>query len=124
MEHNSCHLAHYTVACKHSLESPAMTLPNEMLSYFGTGFGYAVPYAQYAPAAATPPAGSDLIEEWEFFYGLSQRMRLPLEMDVAYSWTTTSGVEPTRYRFDMHNKPTTDELFDVLCDGGRVCPQQ
>jgi anaerobic selenocysteine-containing dehydrogenase len=119
MAHNSCHHAHYTVACKHSLESPAMTLPNEMLSYFGTGFGYAVPYAQYAPAAAAPPPGSDLIEEWEFFYGIAKRMQIELEMKVAYSWTTTAG-EPARYRFDMQHKPTTDDLFEVLCDGGRV----
>jgi anaerobic selenocysteine-containing dehydrogenase len=116
---NSCHLADYTVACRQSLESPAMTLPNEMLSYFGTGFGYAQPYAQYAPAAAADPEGSDLMEEWEFFYETARRLGVELEMDVAYSWTTTSG-EPARYRFDMQNKPSTDELFEVLCDGGRV----
>lgn len=119
MAHNSCHLADYTIACKHSLESPAITLPNEMLSYFGTGFGYALPYAHYAPAATEPPPGSDLIEEWEFFYEVARRMRLELDMAVAYSWTTTSG-EPARYRFDMNSKPTTDELFEVLCADGRV----
>ena len=117
--HNSCHLADYTIACTHSLESPAMTLPNEMLSYFGTGFGFSVPYAQYAPAAAALPQGSDVVEEWEFFYGIAKRMQIELEIKVAYSWTTTSG-EPARYRFDMQNKPSTDELFEVLCDGGRV----
>jgi anaerobic selenocysteine-containing dehydrogenase len=117
--HNSCHLAHYNIACKHSLESPAITLPNEMLSYFGTGFGYSVPYAQYAPAATAPPPGADVIEEWEFFYEVARRMRLELDMAVAYSWTTTSG-EPARYRFDMTRKPTTDDLFEVLCAEGRV----
>jgi anaerobic selenocysteine-containing dehydrogenase len=117
--HNSCHLADYTIACKHSLESPAMTLPNEMLSYFGTGFGFSVPYAQYAPPAAALPEGADVVEEWEFFYGIAKRMQIALEIKVAYSWTTTSG-EPRRYRFDMENKPDTDELFEALCDGGRV----
>lgn len=117
--HNSCHLADYTIACKHSLESPAMTLPNEMLSYFGTGFGFSVPYAQYAPPAAALPEGADVVEEWEFFYGIAKRMQIALEIKVAYSWTTTSG-EPRRYRFDMENKPNTDELFEALCDGGRV----
>ncbi len=117
--HNSCHLADYTIACKHSLESPAMTLPNEMLSYFGTGFGFSVPYAQYAPPAAVLPEGADVVEEWEFFYGIAKRMQIALEIKVAYSWTTTSG-EPRRYRFDMENKPDTDELFAALCDGGRV----
>ncbi len=119
MAHNSCHLADYTIACRHSLESPAITLPNEMLSYFGTGFGYSVPYAQYAPAACDPPPGADLVEEWEFFYEIARRMRLELEMEVAYSWTTTSG-EPARHRFDMARKPTTDDIYDVLCAGARV----
>ena len=117
--HNSFHLADYTIACKHSLESPAMTLPNEMLSYFGTGFGFSVPYAQYAPPAAALPEGADVVEEWELFYGIAKRMQIALEIKVAYSWTTTSG-EPRRYRFDMENKPNTDELFEALCDGGRV----
>jgi len=119
MANNSCHLADYTIACKHSLESPALTLPNEMLSYFGTGFGYAVPYGQYAPAACDPPTGSDLIEEWEFFYGVAQRMGLPIDFDVAYSWAKTDG-EPTRVSLDMANKPSTDEIFDMLTQEARI----
>ncbi len=46
MVNNSCPLADYVMACRHSLESPALTLPNELLTFFGPGFGYGVPYAQ------------------------------------------------------------------------------
>ncbi|HUH37723.1 MAG TPA: molybdopterin-dependent oxidoreductase [Spongiibacteraceae bacterium] len=116
---NSCHLADYVMACKHSLEAPAITLPNEMLSYFGAGFGFSEPYAQYAPATVEPLEGSDLIEEWEFFYGLARRMDLPLEFDVAYSWAVT-GQPPPHISMDMQNKPSTDELFERITEQARV----
>lgn len=119
MANNSCHLADYTMACKHSLESPAITLPNEMLSYFGTGFGFSVPYGQYAAATVEVPEDSDLIEEWEFFYGLAQRMNLPIEFEVAYSWAVT-GQAPPKVSLDMKNKPTTDELYERLTEQARV----
>jgi anaerobic selenocysteine-containing dehydrogenase len=119
MAHNSCHMADYVIGCTHSLESPAMTLSNEMLSFFATGFGYSVPYAQYAPAAVSPPQGSDLIEMWEFFYGTAQRMGLELEMESSYSWASTGEVPP-RYQLDMENKPSTDGLFELLCAHSNV----
>ncbi|HEY3700278.1 MAG TPA: molybdopterin-dependent oxidoreductase, partial [Spongiibacteraceae bacterium] len=119
MANNSCHLADYVVACKHSLETPAITLPNEMLSYFGTGFGYSVPYAQYSPTVVEPPAGSDLVEEWEFFYGMAQRMNLPIEFDVAYSWAMT-GRKPPHISMDMQNKPSTDDIYEALTEQARV----
>ena len=116
---NSCHLADYVVACKHSLESPAITLPNELLSYFATGFGFGVPYAQYSPAIIEPPADSDLVEEWEFFYEMARRMNLPIEFDVAYSWTVT-GREPPHVSMDMQNKPSTDAIYEMLTAQARV----
>lgn len=119
MEDNSCHLADYVMACKHQLESPAMTLPNEMLSFFAPGFGYSMPYAQYSPAIVEPPPDADLIEEWEFFYGLAGRMGLDLDVEVAYSWADT-GREPPRIRLDPENKPTTDDLYRLLTQQARV----
>lgn len=119
MEHNSCPWADYVIACKHSLESPSMTLPNELLSFFGTGFGYAVPYAQYAPALVSPPEGSDVVEEWEFFYELARHMGMELEMEVHYSWTVTNG-PPPRVKLDMNHRPSTDELYELLTAEARV----
>lgn len=116
---NSCQFADYVVACRHSLESPAMTLPNELLSFFGPGFGYCEPYAQYSPAIVRPPADSDLIEEWEFFYGVAQRLGIELEIDVHYSWTVTTETPP-KVKLDMVDKPTTDELYEKLCERSRV----
>jgi anaerobic selenocysteine-containing dehydrogenase len=81
--------------------------------------GYGMPYAQYTPKIVDPPAGSDLIEEWEFFYGLARQMGLALELQASYSW----GPElerPARFALDMSRKPNTDELFELLTHGSRV----
>ena len=73
-------LADYVVAPKLSLEQPGMTILHEGLWISnGASAGYPEPFAQYHPAIVPPPAGSDLLEEWEFFYGLAQRMGLSLK---------------------------------------------
>ena len=99
-------LCNYVIAPKLSLESPSITKPNEALTFYGVSPGYPEPYAQYAPVVVEPPAGADVIEEWEFFYGLAQRMELQL------------NVEGTNV--DMVNKPTSDEVLEMLTRGSRV----
>ena len=39
-------------------------------------YGSHMPYGQYTPAIVDPPDGSDLIQEWEFYYGLAPPARL------------------------------------------------
>jgi anaerobic selenocysteine-containing dehydrogenase len=71
-------LAHYVIAPKHSLEMAGITLNQDYLALYGVGFGYPEAYGQYTPALTDAPEGSDLLEEWEFFYELAKRMELPL----------------------------------------------
>ena len=110
-------LADYVIAPKLTLEQPGMTLPSETLTPYA--MGYSVPYAQYAPVVVDPPAGSDVIEEWEFFYGLAQRMGLPLTVQAAYSWGPDMK-KPARTDLDMQNKPTTEDVFEMLTRGSNV----
>ncbi|MEZ4354465.1 MAG: molybdopterin-dependent oxidoreductase [Myxococcota bacterium] len=110
-------LADYVIAPKLSLEVPGMTLPTESLTPYA--MGYPVPYAQYSPAIVDPPEGSDLIEEWEFFYGLAQRMDLPLTITAAWSWGPDAE-SPATTELDMRSKPTTDALFEALTKGSRI----
>ena len=82
--------------------------------------GYSEPYAQYTPALVAPPPGSDVIEEWEFFYGLAQRMGLELTL---YPLRAETGVLRERrdpVPVDMASKPTTDELYESLMHGSRI----
>ncbi|MBJ22297.1 MAG: molybdopterin dinucleotide-binding protein [Deltaproteobacteria bacterium] len=110
-------LADYVIAPRLSLEVPGMTLATESLTPYA--MGYAEPYAQYSPAVVDPPEGSDVIEEWEFFYGLAQRMKLPLSISAAYEWGPDTE-RPARTEIDMQNKPSNDSLFAALTQGSRI----
>lgn len=113
-------LADYVVAPKLSLETPGVSVSSEGIEQTYVAMGYSEPYAQYAPAIATPPEGSDVIEEWEFFYGLAQRMGLAL---TCYPIRAETGVLRERrdpVALDMERKPTTDEVLEALMAGSRV----
>jgi anaerobic selenocysteine-containing dehydrogenase len=110
---HTAQLADYVVAPKMSLETPSMTLCQDGLRNY-LGMGYGAPWAQYTEAIVEPPAGSDLIEEWEFLYEVARRMGLDLEV-------ATGGAKlGTTVPLDMANKPTTDELLDLCAAGSRV----
>jgi anaerobic selenocysteine-containing dehydrogenase len=100
-------LCDYVIAPKLSLEIAGTTMPNETIWGYGAATtGYPEPYAQYAPAVVDPPQGSDVIEEWEFFYGLAQRMGLQLKF---------AGIA-----LDMQNKPTSEQLLTWQTRNGRI----
>jgi anaerobic selenocysteine-containing dehydrogenase len=112
-------LSDYVIAPRLQFEVPGMTQPNESLWFYGVGLGYPEPYAQYAPRLVEPPAGSDVIEEWQFFYGLAQRLGLPLSLYVANAWgprEARAHVHP----LDMQQPPTTEELLEHLTHGSRI----
>ena len=67
-------LADYVIATRMTLETPGMTQRSEMLKYYTSGIGFTKAYAQYSSRIVAPPAGSEVIEEWEFFHGLAKRM--------------------------------------------------
>jgi anaerobic selenocysteine-containing dehydrogenase len=110
-------LAHYVIAPKLPIEQPGMTIMQDTLQFYAPGYGYAEPYAQYAPAAVEPPPGAEVISEWELFYGLARRMGLALELPPVALIGPAAG---TRTPLDMRRKPTSEELLEVLAQGSRV----
>jgi anaerobic selenocysteine-containing dehydrogenase len=113
-------LAHYVIAPKLTLETPGMTQAAEMLKYFGGSAGFTAPYAQYAPALVDPPAGADVIEEWEFFYELARRMQLPLTLVGFYGWGRHIESPPILIPVDMERRPTTRAVYELLTRGSRI----
>ncbi len=100
-------LCDYVIAPKLSLEVAGTTMPNEGIWGYGAATtGYPAPYAQYAPAIIEPPEGSEVVEEWQFFYRLAARMGLQLRF---------SGVD-----LDMDLEPTAEELLDIMMRNSRV----
>lgn len=113
-------LADYVIAPKLTLETPGMSQPAEALKYFGPTLGYVEPFGLYSPKIVDPPAGSDVLEEWEFFYGLAQRMSLDLTLVGFYGWGRHMESPPIVTRLDMENKPTTEDLYKILTKGSRI----
>ena len=113
-------LAHYVIAPRLTLETPGMTQAAELLKYFGASSGFGAPYAQYAPAVASPPPGSDLIEEWEFFYEMARCLGLPLQLVGFYGWGRHVESPPVVVPLDMERRPSTDQLYALLTSGSRV----
>jgi hypothetical protein len=65
-------LAHYVLPPVLQYERADIPEPQLQRIYAG------VPFAQYAPAIARPPAGHDLVEEWTVFWALAKRLGVPL----------------------------------------------
>lgn len=62
------------------------------------------PYTQYTPAIVEPDF--DVISEWEFVYGLAQRLGTPIRL--------AGGT------LDLEDKPSSDDVLDLLYARSRV----
>lgn len=113
-------LADYIIPCPLALETACATTRIEALKYLGVARGFDRPWAQYAPKVVDPPSGSDLIEDWAFFFRLAQKMQLQLR------WTTSYGMGPHQESeaevtdLDMSRMPTNEALIELTCKNSRV----
>jgi anaerobic selenocysteine-containing dehydrogenase len=112
-------LADYVIAPKVPLEMHGMTLVQDQLTFYGSGFGLREAHAQYTPPIARPPEGAEVVEEWTFFYDLAKRMGLPLAIGPATA-TGAPGDPAERVPLDMETRPTTEALFEILTRNARV----
>ncbi|MGH8722970.1 MAG: molybdopterin dinucleotide binding domain-containing protein, partial [Burkholderiales bacterium] len=92
-------------------------LNQDYLALYGVGFGYPEAYGQYTPAITAPPPGSDVVEEWEFFYETAKRMGLSLQLRQMGLVGPAKG-EPVA--LDMEHKPTSEDIFAILLRDARV----
>lgn len=111
--------AHYVLAPRLTLELPGSTYVAEIMYHYAVGFGLPVPYAQYTPAVADPPPGSDLIEEWQVFRGIARHLGLSLELKPNFA---TADDEPWVLAPDatQSDDPTIEELISFLYLNSRV----
>ena len=97
---NTARLAHYVIPPKLMFERA--DLPSrDYESYI-----MFQPYAQYSAAVATPPAGSEVVDDWFVFWELARRLGRTIVFD---------GVP-----LDMSTVPTTDALLAILVRHGSV----
>jgi len=107
----SAALADYVIACKQHLETPGLSYLSEGLAFYSTGVGVDQSFGQYTPAIVKPPKGSQVVEEWEVYYGLCRRLGVQL---------TLHGLNGSTYDLDMTHKPTTDQLLEHFMEGSRI----
>jgi anaerobic selenocysteine-containing dehydrogenase len=117
---STARLADYVIACKQTLETPGMSQSGEAIKYFGTGIGFPNAYAQYSPAVADPPHGSDLVEEWEFFYRMADRLDLDLTFVAFFGFSRYQEAPFEVVPVSRTEKPTTDALYAAICAHSRV----
>lgn len=116
----SAQLAHYVVAPKITFEVPTTSYSLESLELYFGGWALPEPYGLYAPKLADPPAGSDVIEEWEFFWGLAKRAGMPMRFYRSKSFTGPRRETAKPIDVPMDVKPTTDDLLELMTSDSRI----
>lgn len=116
----SAKLADYVIAPKISFEVPTSSYAVESIEQYNPLFGLSEPFGMYVPKLMDPPPNADVIEEWEFFWGLAERMGFPLSLQPMSSPTGVPREGQAPYQFDSTNKPTTDELLEIISRGSRI----
>jgi anaerobic selenocysteine-containing dehydrogenase len=109
--------AHYVIAPPLPYETPGMTLLQDHIINTPTFYGPAEAWAQYTDAVVDPPAGSDVLPEWEFAYDLARELGVPLELGAM---SVTPDAPAVGIKVDMVNKPTAEESLASLAVGSRV----
>lgn len=95
----------YVIAPRMGLEQPATTQILDLT--YTMGHGPARTYGMYAPAVVEPPPGSDVLHDWEVYYGLAKRLGLTLlAIDL---W----GILPPA-SLNMDEKPTSEQLLSII----------
>lgn len=111
-------VADYVLASKLPLETAGTTLSTENLTVLSPALGYTEQYGQYVPAVVEPPEGSDLLEDWEIFYGLAQAMNLSLTVQAGVF--PIVGADRPKTKMDMEVKPSSEQVMDMLCRNSTI----
>lgn len=112
--------ADYVLASPLSLEAPGATNFMESVRYLGVSRGYETPWAQYSAKVIDPPAGSDLIDDREFFFRMAQRMKLQLDWINFYGYGRHVESPAQTVPFDMRKVPSVDDLLELMCRDSRI----
>jgi anaerobic selenocysteine-containing dehydrogenase len=102
-------LAHYVIATTQQFERPEITASGDSM--------YPVPFVQYTAAIVPPPAG--VIHDWEFFWGISARMKIPLTLKY-WQYGLKYADMPGGLSLDMVHKPEANDMLRFLCSESAV----
>ena len=101
--------ATHVVAASQPFERHDLSIPGDSL--------YPEAFAQYAPPVLDKPG--DVIDDWEFFWELASRMKLPLTLKY---WTYGLDFDAIAdgLPLDTQDKPEAEAMIRYLCKDSRV----
>lgn len=99
----------YVIATSQPFERHDISIPGDAL--------YPEPFAQYTRPVVPPPAG--VIHDWEFFWGLSARMGVPLTFKF-WNYGLKFADIPDGLELDMKRKPDPEDLCRFLARDSAV----
>lgn len=102
-------IADYVIGTTQQFERPEITAGGDSM--------YPLPFAQYTPAIVPHPAG--VILDWEFFWGISARMGLPLTLKY-WQYGLTYADIPLGMPLSMTEKPDAEDMLRFLCHESAV----
>lgn len=117
-------LADYVIACKQTLETHGSSQSAESVKYYGSGIGFPNAYAQYSEPVADVPNGSDLVEEWEFFYDMANHLDLELVYISAYGFGKYQESPYHILPLSKSEKPSTKELYEAIYSNSRIALEE
>ena len=108
-------IATHVIATKKQFEIPMSSQFFESVGRGTSGYGWREPYGVYNPAILEPPADAELMDSWQIYYRVAQKLGLSLR---------TSSVDATAPKagalLDMENEPSTDDLLELLSEDAVV----
>lgn len=98
---NTARLSHYVIPPKLQYERADLpTTPDYETVFFH------VPFSQYTPAIASPPAGSEVVDDWYVFWAIARR----LGCNILYDGVPLNMTAP----------PATDDLIAIAARNSQV----
>jgi anaerobic selenocysteine-containing dehydrogenase len=98
---NTARLSHYIIPPKLQYERADLPTTKDYETVF-----FHVPFSQYTPEIAAPPAGSEVVDDWYVFWAIAKRLGRTIVYD---------GVP-----LNMSQTPTTDDLIAILTRNSQV----
>lgn len=102
-------VADYVIGTTQQFERPEITASGDAM--------YPLPFAQYTPALVPPPPGT--IHDWEFFWGVSARMGIPLTFKY-WQYGLNYADIPLGLPLDMSRKPDAEDMLRFLCNESAI----
>jgi len=98
---NTARLSHYVIPPRLQYERADLPTTRDYETLF-----FHVPFSQFTPGVAEPPAGAEVVDDWYVFWALAKR----LGRDIIYD-----GVP-----LDMSKPPATEDLITIVTRNSRV----